>query len=306
MKVLLTGASGFIGRHTIPFLLEQGYEVFAVSRSGKPLVDRRGLHWLGADLLKSGEVERLVQTVCPTHLLHLAWEATPRKYWQSPANYRWVEASLSLFRTFAEQGGKRAVGTGTCAEYDWMQAAPYRETSTSCQSHSPYSLCKHALYSLLTGYCRAADVSFAWGRPFFLFGPHEAPNRLVPQVMTSLLKHESVACSEGRQIRDFLYVEDAAEAFVALLASDVEGAVNVASGHGISVRGLVEEIAEHLNSRDLVRFGANQPDRPEAPNVVADIGRLVREVGYRPRTALNPAIDRTNTWWRTAMAKVDS
>ena len=117
-KVLLTGARGFIGRHCLPLLTANGYEVHAVSsakqerRSGDP-------HWHQVNLLDPGEVMDLIERVRPTHLLHFAWYSIPGKYWDSIENCRWVEASHFLLNMFANKGGHRVVIAGTCAEYDW-------------------------------------------------------------------------------------------------------------------------------------------------------------------------------------------
>ena len=89
-SVLLTGASGFIGRHCLAPLLSRGYEVHAISSrtARRPLAD---VHWHIADLLDYSQITELVREVKPAHLLHLAWYAEPGRYWQAPENLRWVQ-----------------------------------------------------------------------------------------------------------------------------------------------------------------------------------------------------------------------
>ena len=97
----------------------------------------------------------------------------------------------------------------------------------------------------------------------------------------------------GEQVRDFLAVEELGDAFAALLDSDVDGAVNVASGRGVPVRDLVAMVARAAGREELVRYGA-LPSRPGDPaSIVADVGRLEREVGWRPRETLEAGIERT-------------
>src|SRR5438093_1344954 len=106
--VLLTGASGFIGRHCIEPLLARGYEVHAVSsrpNDGGP--SRPGLRWHRADLLQPGAASALLGALRPSHLLHLAWYVLPGKLISAPENFAWVTASLELIQRFAEHGGKR-------------------------------------------------------------------------------------------------------------------------------------------------------------------------------------------------------
>src|SRR5208282_4421116 len=185
-RVLLTGAGGFVGRHCVPKLLECGYEVHAVSRAGacSPL---RGVTWHSVDLLELPSVSALVERLRPAHLLHLAWFTVHGDYWSSPENFRWVQASLHLLQTFAEHGGRRAVFVGTCAEYDWSYGY-CRERLTPLAPTTVYGACKHALQVLLESFAGGCELSAAWARLFFLFGPHEHPNRLLPAVIGALLR----------------------------------------------------------------------------------------------------------------------
>src|SRR3954465_8130891 len=108
MRVLVTGASGFIGRHSVPLLLEKGHEVHAtsLSRSGPQY---NNLYWHKSDLLAPKQIQNLVETVRPTHLLHFAWYAEHGKFWNALENFRWVQASLELLQLFAGNGGHRVV-----------------------------------------------------------------------------------------------------------------------------------------------------------------------------------------------------
>jgi nucleoside-diphosphate-sugar epimerase len=282
-RVLVTGATGYIGRHAVAALERRGHDVVALSSRQ-------------ADLLAPDGPERAVAAAEADALLHLAWYAEHGRFWTAPENLDWVGASLRLLRAF---GGRRVVMAGTCAEYGWDGLdGPCVEGGTPLAPTTLYGAAKHATHVAAEAYAREAGVSLAWGRVFFSFGPGEAPGRLVAAVARALLAGEEVPTTEGTQVRDFVAVEELGDAFAALVESDVEGAVNVASGRGVPVRDVVALVGRETGREDLIRYGA-LPARPDdPPSLVADTGRLEREVGWRAREPLADGVARAVAWWR--------
>lgn len=298
-KVLITGASGFIGRHCLPLLLEQGYEIHSISRY--PLSIDPSIHWHHVDLLDRLNVTQLMAQIKPSHLLHLAWYAVPGKYWTALENFQWVQASLDLLQAFKEYGGERVVMAGSCAEYDW-QYGYCDESITPLNPQSPYGICKHSLALMLDAFCKQADISAAWGRIFWLYGQFESPNRLVSSVIKSLLSKNTAQCSAGNQIRDFLYVKDVADALVQILGSNLTGAINIASGMPISIRTLVEYIGTILERVDLLQFSPQNDLHREAPLVVANVRRLRSELLWTPSYSLPQGLESSINFWKHELA----
>jgi nucleoside-diphosphate-sugar epimerase len=324
-RVLLTGASGFIGSQAVGLLVQRGFEVHAVSsrelpaaggpggRGGSdgpvcrsdfgpepsvPAAGQSGVSWHRADLLVQDAAMALVERVQPTHLLHLAWYAEHGRFWTSTENLCWVEASLRLLRAFGEAGGERAVMAGTCAEYDWSVSGRYVEESSRLAPRTLYGASKHALESVARAWCEQVGISFAWGRIFFLHGPGEHPERLVPSVARAVLSGEPAPCSHGRQLRDFLYSADVAGAFAALLDSPVVGPVNIGSGEPVSVAEVVRLVAAAAGGPQLVRLGALAAREGEPAELVGDAARLREQVGWTPRLTLSQGLERSVAWWR--------
>jgi nucleoside-diphosphate-sugar epimerase len=295
-RVLVTGAAGFVGRHALPLLMANGFEVHAadIMVPEEPL---EGLHWHQADLLDSAQTDQLLAAIQPSHLLHFAWYAKPGEYWNSLENIRWVEGSLHLLRAFQGMGGKRVVMAGTCAEYEWG-GGDCSEQTTRLSPVTLYGVSKNSLQHLLKDFSRVTGLSSAWGRIFFLYGPGENPRRLVSSVILNLLRNQIAPCSHGRQIRDFLHVEDVASAFVSLLISTVEGPVNIASGCPVTLKEIVLAAADCLDARDRVQFGVLQAPLDEPPRIVGNSCRLADEVGWRPSYDLAEGMKQTVRYWQ--------
>jgi nucleoside-diphosphate-sugar epimerase len=113
-----------------------------------------------------------------------------------------------------------------------------------------------------------------------------------------MLRQEEIPCSHGRQIRDFLHVQDVANAFVSLLDSDAVGPINIASGAPVSIREIVSKIASHFQADHLLRIGALPVTANDPPLLVADVRRLVGEVGWQPQFTLDTGLAQTVEWWR--------
>ncbi len=290
-RVLVTGASGFIGRHSPAALAARGFDVHAVHATGTPEAPAT---WHRVDLHDREQVARLLDDVRPTHLLHFAWYAVHGKYWTATENLRWVESSLSLLRGFVERGGRRAVIAGTCAEYDWRYGFCSERTTPTIPS-TLYGASKNALYSVASAFAAQAGLSLAWGRIFFPYGPDEQPKRLVPSVIHSLLRREPIRCSHGNQYRDFLHAEDCAGAFAMLLESPVEGPLNIASGQPVTIKDVVRTIVSLVTEGDSVpiEFGAVSTPPDDPPLLVGDNRRLTAEVGWSPRIGLRDGLART-------------
>ncbi len=310
-RVLVTGAGGFIGRWSVPPLVRAGFDVHVVvsgGMNGQIPAELTGSKPHFADLLKEPDIDALLDRVRPTHLLHFAWIAAPGIYWTSADNARWLAASQYLLRSFHARGGSRVMMAGTCAEYDWSRAGVCDEQTTpladaSAAAAAPYAVCKIAMQRALAEFGLRKQLSTAWGRIFFQFGPYEHPNRLVPSVIRHLLLEQEAPCSHGRQVRSFLHVSDVGAAFAKVLDSDVEGTLNIGSDEPISIAELIECIGRQIGRPELLRLGERPTPPREPPLLVPDIRRLRDEVRWRPRFTLHDGLSHAIDWWRGQLAE---
>lgn len=283
--VLVTGGKGFVGRPAVTELRQRGFEVHVVGRE--------------TDLLDPSTTDALV-ALAPSHVLHLAWTTAHGKFWDDPANGTWFDATIRLARALRDAGATRFVFGGSCTQYEWTEDAlgadgVAHEDTTPRRAEHAYGQAKERTVAALD----AIDgLSVATGLIFFPYGPHEKPERLVPSITRKLLGGEPAETTTGRQVRDFLHVDDCGAAMAALVDSDVTGVVNIGSGEGHSVAEVATTIARILDREDLLQVGA-LPDRPgEPPRLVADVTRLRSEVGHEPRYGFDDGLRATVDWWR--------
>jgi nucleoside-diphosphate-sugar epimerase len=287
MRVLLTGATGFIGSHVARELVRRGHEVHCTVR---PSSDRRRIRDIERDLRVHVAPMDAVP-VEPDVAIHLAWYAVPGKYLEAPENLECLEASRRLLSRLR----CRAVFAGTCFEFD-TRLGRLSETSPT----RPTTLYARTKDELRREVERRLDS--VWVRFFYQYGPWEDQRRLVPSVIRSLLRGEPARVSPGEQRRDFLHVEDVARAVADVAESRLSGPVNIGSGRAPAVREIVTTLGRLAGRPELVELGA-VPYYPGEPMLIVADNAKLRSTGWVPRYGLEEGLRHTLEWWRETLAR---
>ncbi len=253
MRVLVTGATGFVGRYVVNELLKHEHHVIATSKKPDKAESREWfsrVQYIACDL-NMGQKNFFQFFQQPELLIHLAWEGLP--------NYKdlfHLEKNLfsnyRFLKNMIEHGLKHLVVTGTCFEYGMQCGALSEDMET--KPDNPYALAKDCLRKFLEQMQRKIEFNFIWIRLFYMYGKGQNPNSILSQLYRALENGEtSFNISGGEQLRDYLPVERVAEYIVKISMQDkVTGIINCCSGEPISIRKLAENfIAEKNKSIEL-------------------------------------------------------
>jgi UDP-glucose 4-epimerase len=309
-RVLVTGASGFIGSHVTRALLEAGAEVHALTSVVSSIYptrlvglrDRIVLH--EASLSDRGALEIIAAEVKPEYVFHLGAYTHVGKSWQRVDECIQVnvQGTVNLLMALAPHGYTRFINTGTSEIYGDIDV-PFAEHK---QPHpvSPYSVSKYAAEE----YCRLFAEAYDWPvvrvRPFNGYGPAQSPDRVIPEIITRGLRGERLKMTQSRQTREFNYVEDLARGFLQLATADgVDGGLfNLGCGVDVSMREIATTILDLMGNPVTAEFGAI-PDRPtEIWEMRCDPTKSREAFGYEEKTPLAEGLRKTIEWYRNELS----
>ena len=253
-KILLTGASGFIGNYVVSELLKHNIEIFSVQRStNSEKVTNKRIHVIETNDLFSESIEWWEKKCNNIDIvLHLAWFTKSREYLDSYENIHCLTGSLNLARAAVLAGVKRFIGIGTCVEYDLTYQT--LSVDTPLKPSSIYAATKTGLFLNLAQFFKTNSVNFAWCRIFYVYGDSNDTNRFIPFLKSKLELNEEVNLPNGEQIRDFLNVAEVARIISDITLGSKTGPINICSGVPKSIQQIAVQVADQYGKRDLIKF----------------------------------------------------
>lgn len=293
-RVLITGANGFIGKHCIKELINRGYDdIHAISSISR--LDEK-FYWHKCNLLDISEVNNTILKLKPDNIIHLAWDTEHGKYWNSELNLSWIQSSLQILKSFKAINGKSILLAGTCAEYDWNYGY-CKEDITPINPNSLYGTSKNALNSIMNSFYKETNITSLWARYFFVYGPEENKYKLIPYIINSLLSGETAVCKTWKQIRDFIYVEDAARATIDLLEKAPSGSYNISSGTPTLLKEIANKIGIKLDKEELINI-SDYNNLDIFPFLLGDTSKIFNTISFSPLYSIDQGLDLSIKWWK--------
>ena len=299
-RCLVTGASGFLGSHVARTLIDRGFEVAILTRDGKPprrLADiATQLHLIPGDLQFPESYSQALAAFQPQAILHLAWMGVSNQLRNDPIQEANITATLALAEFAAKHGIRHFINAGSQAEYGLLSKRISESDPT--EPTTLYGQSKLAAAHALQSFCATHAIRFAHMRIFSTYGPDNQLYWLIPYLITELQNGRSPKLTGGKQKWDFLYVTDAASAFVeVLLTETATGIFNVGSGSAPPLRETIELIHTMVNPAIPLAYG-EIPYRPDQiMHLEADITRLKNTTRWQPLITLKQGLKTTVEWY---------
>jgi UDP-glucose 4-epimerase len=297
VKILVTGASGFIGRHLCRRLLRDGHDIHATSR--RVMFGGGALTWHLADFADLAAASRVIGAVKPDIVYHLAGAvgARPDFALVLPTFHSLLASTVNLLVAAREHDCRRIILCGSLTEpaLDGDMMTPQAPYAAAKWAAAGYARMFHSLY----------DTPVVMLRPFMPYGPGQAQTKLIPSVTLSLLRREPPRLSSGKYSSDWVYIADVIEGFVAAATTPgIEGkTIDLGTGSLVPMTQIVDNLFTIVGHDVTPQFGA-LPDRPGENAITADTATAAEDLGWRAKTSLESGLRKTVSWYRTAKGAV--
>ena len=251
-KVIVTGATGFVGQNLIPKLLDSDYKIIAIGRNKKKAKRFKWfkkVEFIEMDIRKNN---KKILVTDKTGLIHLAWEGLPN--YDSKIHLENYNFSYEFIKSLVAKGLKQVLITGTCFEYGLKNGL--KKSNMKTYPHNNYSYSKDLLRKHIHKLRKKFLFSFQWARLFYFYGKGQNENSLLPQLEKAIKKKDKIFnMSMGMQIRDYLNVTEVVQQIISLYSSQKAGVFNICSGKPITIKKLIKNKIKEKNSKIKLNLG---------------------------------------------------
>ncbi|MCI8834392.1 MAG: NAD(P)-dependent oxidoreductase [Ruminococcus sp.] len=304
-KILVTGANSFIGRHLCERLLREGREVIAVVRKGRVGNCRFAGNFENGTFLEAGmeEYGGLKEKLAGKQVdivIHLAWDGVRgSKRQETERQYKNYQHSMELLSVMAEQGCSAFMTAGSQAEYGICNSSISEETV--CVPNTEYGKYKLQFYREAEQFCKPRRIRIIEPRFFSLYGEDDTEETMIISILKNMLNGEPCDLTEGRQMWDFLHIEDAVTALVRLLETEeAEGVYNFGSGIAQPLREYILIMQEVTKSKSQLNWGKIPYPESGMVSLQPDITKLAAVVGWKPEISFEEGIKRIVSYLKAA------
>lgn len=279
MKIVITGASGFLGSHLLNKLILNEHDTLSITRESINPLDQ-------------------ISKFIPDVVVHCAWNGGNN--YKDVNNINQVSNvydGLELLKSLATLPNKpKFIGFGSFAEYGTISNLAFEEDWE--RPINMYGLSKLTFKNYSKAFCEQQNMLWSWIRPCYVYGPGDVTTRLVPSVISRLANHESVSLDSCDKIIDYIYVDDFVNFVYSIIVNPSEGIYNICSGQQFQLRDIINTIAQLMNAEELITFGEST-SRILTPSHICGSNLKIRKfTSFQPLTSLNEGLTKTIEYYK--------
>lgn len=284
MRILITGANGFLGSNVLRALLKNGHDIFAISQNDeaiKDLFDKIQFYKNKED--NYFNLKQDILKFDPHVVLHFAWWGG-NNYIDTNSTDQFnknIPLTLSLLEIFKETKSKnRFIGVGSFSEYGIISNKATEDTPENPNSY--YGLSKNIVKNISKMFCENNSISWSWIRPCYIYGPGDVKTRLMPSIISKLKNQTVIELNSCTTIVDYLHIDDFSEAINLLIQKQANGVYNICSGQEYTIKNIVTSIANEFDKENQLIFNAKL-DRIDFPKYICGSNnKLVNTIDWTP------------------------
>ena len=293
LKILVTGASGFIGSKLVTKLSLSGHDVMGLTRSSNENFLNKNIQWVSANLSIPSSYKEEVKNFKPNVVIHLSWQDIPDfSLEKSRLN---LNQSIDFLSFILEMDScKKILVSGSCLEYSDPNGVC--EESDKSTPNSDFTWAKLSLYSWLAMKCHKKAVSLGWMRIFYVYGPGQRVESLIPTILSSLKNNRLPPLNNPNNANDYVYIDDVINSFCLSAEREISsGVFNIGTGYSTSVLDLFKYAEKLVLESDLLSQQLEKIINKNESNVNfwADISKVKRELSWIPETSMSLGINKT-------------
>jgi len=290
MKILITGATGFVGKHVIDQIQASGYDILASTlEKDKIECSYKDIQWLYGDMGDIDSLKPAIKSFSPEVVIHLAWQGIPD--YSEGVSLINLNNSIQLLDLIVEETScKKIIVSGSCFEYGAKKGIT-KETDP-IKINSFFAWAKHSLYEYLALKCEKKNINLVWFRIYYVYGPGQRIKSLIPYVVNSLKLNEIPQINNPMNKNDFVYVKDVANAFYIAAHKKINsGIYNLGSGASTSVYEIIKICKLIINSStDISELILKKSNAKKEIDFWADISKTTKVLEWYPQISIQDGI----------------
>lgn len=295
MKILITGANGFLGSNTLRIALKKGHEIFAISQNNNNIQDLNDkIYFRENRSYDYYNLRKEIVDFCPDVIMHFAWwggnnyndtNSIDQYNKNIPLAISLLEISKDCFKT------PKFIGIGSFAEYGILSTKAKEDQPELPNSN--YGLSKNIVKNISKLFCEQYSMEWSWIRPCYVYGPGDVKTRLIPKTISKLKLDKTIELNSCTSIIDYIFIDDFCDASITIAENTTNGIFNICSGNEYNIKSVVKIIADKLNNNSQLIFNPKL-DREKFPKYICGSNeKLFRVLNWIPKITIESGISKT-------------